>query len=755
MTGDLTSSADLRPQETSPLDQWEQPSEEPEAAGPYVILRRAGVMVVVETAGPHLPRVVYWGADLGELDNEDLAALPLSWSSVPTPGRHLSPATVSPSRAQGWPGWPGLSGHRNGSFTQALFVLERAQHGASAGVGGDGSGAPGGADQGWGAPELLAYVGVDQQAQLRLEGELELSPEGVLRHRQTLTSTGSLDDDPYTENDLICLLPVPARVCEVADYAGRWGDEVQPQRTRLGQGTWLREQRRGRTGPDTPLLLTVGTEGFGFRQGELWGVHLGWSGDQRYLAQRLNAGTVLLGAGEILASGEVVLGPGQSISTPWSYAVYSNRGLDGASARLHSMIRHRPGHPRRDRPVTLNTWEAVYFQHSYPRLAELADIAAEIGVERFVIDDGWFGSRRDDTSGLGDWYVSEAAWPNGLEPISADVRALGMVFGLWVEPEMVNLDSDLARAHPDWVMGSAGRMPPEQRHQQVLDLANPGAFSYLLDRMSTLVGELRLTYLKWDHNRDLADPVHRGVPRAGQPAVRDQTLATYQLMDELRRRHPGLEIESCSSGGSRVDLGVLAHTDRIWASDSIDPVERVRIVPGWATLVPLELIGAHVASERSHTTGRRHDLSLRLAVALFGHTGFEWDLAGTSAQERAQLAAWVKLAKSLRGLLHSGQLVRLERPADPGTTCFGVVAADRSQALFLLVRTQTSPQYGTQPLRPDGLDPEVHYRVRHLALAGEESAPVTTLAGSVLMTVGVAVPDLRPDQAHLYHLSRS
>ncbi len=442
------------------------------------------------------------------------------------------------------------------------------------------------------------------------------------------------------------------------------------------------------------------------------------------------------------------------MTTPWSYAVYSDQGLDGASARLHAMIRGRPGHPRRARPLTLNTWEAVYFQHSYPRLIELADTAAEIGVERFVVDDGWFGSRRDDKSGLGDWYVSPAVWPDGLEPIAAHVRARGMELGLWVEPEMVNLDSELARAHPDWVMGSAGRIPPEQRHQQVLDLANPGAFAYLLDRMSSLVDQLQLAYLKWDHNRDLADPVHRSGPRAGRPAVRDQTLATYRLMDELRQRYPGLEIESCSSGGSRVDLGVLAHTDRVWASDSIDPAERLRIVPGWATLLPLELIGAHVASERSHTTGRRHDLSLRLAVALFGHAGFEWDLVATSAQERAQLAAWVRLAKSLRGLLHSGELVRLERPADPGTACFGVVAADRSQAIFLLARTQTSPQYGTDALRPEGLDPGVRYVVRRLALAGDEGGPATTLAGSVLMSAGVAVPDLRPDQAHLYHFSR-
>jgi len=720
----------------------------------FLVLRQAGVMVVVQCDGPHLPRLVYWAADLGPLGDEDLATLPLAGPPSTPAGFYPAPVTMSPSRAQGWPGWPGLAGHRHGRFTQPLFLLDSATTSCSASARtGSGVTSPAGEAQADGY-QVLTYSGTDQQAQLRLEGELRLSPEGVLQHRQVLTSTASSADEPYTVDDLICLFPVPGQVSEVADHAGRWANEAQRQRTKLGQGTWLREQRRGRTGPDTPLLLAVGTEGFSFRSGRLWGVHLGWSGDQRYLAQRLNTGTVMLGAGEILSPGEVVLGPGESLATPWCYAVYSDRGLDGASARLHTMVRRRPSHPRRPRPVTLNTWEAVYFDHSYKRLAQLADIAAEIGVERFVIDDGWFGSRRDDTSGLGDWYASEEVWPNGLGPISDYVRARGMELGLWVEPEMVSLDSELARAHPDWVMGSPGRMPPEQRHQQVLDLANPEAFEYILSRTDSLVSEYRLSYLKWDHNRDLADPVHRAGPKAGRPAVRDQTLAAYRLMDELRRRHPGLEIESCSSGGSRVDLGVLQRTDRIWASDCIDPIERVRIISGWSALVPLEMIGAHVASERSHVTGRRHDLSLRLAVALFGHVGLEWDLASTTALERAHLAAWVKLAKSLRSLLSSGELVHLGRPADPGTTSFGVVANDHSEALFLLVRTATSPQYGTAPLCPDGLDPCARYLVERLALAGDETLPAAVVAGSVLMSAGVAVPDLQPEQAHVYHFTR-
>jgi alpha-galactosidase len=702
----------------------------------WIVLRRAGVAVVLDCAGPGLPRIVHWGADLGELTGADCSALP---------ARYDVPPTVLPTRAQGWAGRPGLTGHRGGHASQPLFELAEAtvRHEA------DG--------------DHVRYRGVDAAAQLRLDGELELGAEGVLRHRLTLTSTASDAESPYAVEELLSLLPVPEHAEIVIDHAGRWGDEAQEQRLPLPQGGWLREQRRGRTGPDSPLLLTLGTGTFGTRGGEGWGVHLGWSGDQRYLAQRLNTGPVLLGAGEILGAGEVLLGAGESVTTPWLYGVYSDAGSDGMAQRLHTMLRRRPGHPATPRPVVLNTWEAVYFEHSYERLAALADVAAEIGVERFVVDDGWFGSRRDATSGLGDWYVSPDAWPDGLGPLAEHVRTLGMDFGLWFEPEMVNLDSELARAHPDWVLGTPGRMPPPSRNQQVLDIGRPEVFAYLLERISALVTELGIAYLKWDHNRDVADPVHRGGERAGRPALREQTLAAYRLMAELRTRHPGLEIESCSSGGGRVDLGVLEHTDRVWASDCSDPIERLAIAAGVSKLLPLELIGAHVASGRSHTTGRQHDLALRLAVATFGHSGIEWDITRCDADERRLLAEWIAFVKAYRGLLHTGELVHTERPAGDGTVLQGVVAPDRGSALFLFARLATSARYGAAPLRLSGLDPARRYRVEPVALGGPTPSwtgpggsgglDAVTASGTQLMAAGLAAPALLPEQAVLFTLT--
>jgi alpha-galactosidase len=372
----------------------------------------------------------------------------------------------------------------------------------------------------------------------------------------------------------------------------------------------------------------------------------------------------------------------------------------------------------------LNTWEAVYFDHRLDRLTELADTAAELGVERFVLDDGWFRHRRDDTAGLGDWYVDEDVWPQGLHPLVDHVRGLGMEFGLWVEPEMVNPDSDLARAEPGWVLPG-----PPFRNQQGVDLTIPEAFAYVLARLDALLTEYDIAFLKWDHNRDLVGPVHA------------QTLAAYRLLDELRGRHPEVEVESCSSGGARVDLGILARTDRVWASDTNDALERQSIQRWTQLLLPPELVGSHVGPPRAHTTGRSHDLSFRAATALFGHFGIEWDIAAASPEERAELGAWIERYKHFRALLHSGDVVRADLP-DPTYALHGVVAADRSEALFCFVALATSAYERPGAVRLPGLDPDRTYRVME-----------ATLTGRALATVGLQMPLVAPEQAVLIEVS--
>ncbi|MFI6781141.1 alpha-galactosidase [Micromonospora sp. NPDC050276] len=697
-------------------------------------LRRARTSLVLDARGPGLPRVVHWGGDVGDLDDNGLRQLTDATVPPVVPSSFDEPTVLSllPEASAGWSGRPGLAGHRDGADWSTAFRLD----GLDVDQPGDGS-------------DRVTVRAADPAAGLTLTIEVTLDPYGLLTVRHRLRNDG---DSAYELRELTPVLPVPAVATELLDLTGRWCRERSPQRHPWQHGAWVREGRHGRTGHDATLLLVAGTAGFGFGHGEVWAVHTAWSGDHVTFAERRPTGESTLGGGELLAPGEVRLGPGESYETPLLYAVWSDAGLDGLSDVLHPHLRARPGHPRSPRPVTLNVWEAVYFDHDLDRLRALADRAAQIGVERFVLDDGWFRGRRDDTAGLGDWYVDEDVWPDGLQPLIDHVTSQGLQFGLWVEPEMVNPDSDLFRAHPDWLLAVPGRLPPSWRNQQVLDLGRPEAYDHVLERLDTLLTDHPgIRYLKWDQNRDLTE-----AGQHGRPGVHRQTLAVYRLLDELRGRHPGVEIESCSSGGARVDLAILARTDRVWASDCNDALERLSIQRWTGLLLPPELIGTHIGPERSHTTHRVHDLGFRAATALFGHHGIEWDIASISAAEQTELTAWVALHKRLRPLLHAGRVVRVDHP-DPAVWAHGVVAGDNTRGVYAVARLTTSVAQVPGAVRLPGLDTGRRYRVRPVSgvpapATIDRSAPIwladgVTLSGAALARVGVQLPALHPEQS--------
>jgi alpha-galactosidase len=710
-----------------PLDAEDQPAAAP---SDVLHLRAAGVSLVLDARAGVLPAVLHWGHDLGDLTADELVALAVAGVPTTVPNdldAAVAFAALLPEHSAGWNGRPGLAGSRTGRDWSPRFSLTRWEV--------DGN--------------RVVATGADEAAGLAVRIEVELLPSGLVRQRGTVTSTA---EGTYDVGGLVLTLPVPPVATELFDLAGRWGRERSPQRLPFVVGVHSRENRRGRTGPDAPLILAAGTAGFDTRQGEIWGVHVAWSGNHVTHAERLSNGSAVLGGGELLLPGEIVLAAGESYTGPWVYGVHGV-GLDGLAARVHTYLRARPHHPRHPRPVVMNTWEAVYFDHDLGKLVELARLGAEAGVERYVLDDGWFRHRRSDDAGLGDWYVDEGVWPDGLHPLVDAVRGLGMEFGLWVEPEMVNLDSDLARAHPDWVLSAGGRTPLPSRRQQVLDLGNPAAYAYILERLDALLTEYPIAYLKWDHNRDLLEA---GRGPAGTPGVHAQTVAVYRLFDELRSRHPGVEIESCSSGGLRVDLEVVEHTDRVWGSDVIDPLERQQIQRWTAQLLPPELVGSHVGTPRSHTTGRTHDVAFRAGTALFGSFGIEWDLTAASDTERTELAAWVALYKEMRELIHTGELIRA-RQHDPSFAVHGVVAHDRTEALFALVQLTTPETSVPGAVRLPGLDPARRYRVRpqppgdlpaHLRgiLPPPWLAEGVTLPGSVLAHTGLRAPALYPEQ---------
>ena len=727
-------------------------SAEPESDTYYYRRAAGSSLLLVMCEG--IPVLLHWGNDLGRLTEDDIAAFlrartpPVPPSALDAP-RHLG---VLPESVSGFTGTPAVEGFRiltadDGPapawaprFRDWLVEM-----------------GPAPVEIGPGPVALLTLRSVDPEAGLDVTVAIALSEEGLVSSQTTLRNIGEGD---FVVGAVRSVLPVPPQATELLDLTGRWGRERSPQRRTFDQGTWLRAGRHGRTGHDATLMLVAGTARFGFRSGQVWGVHTAWSGDHEHYAERTPEGESLLGAGELLGPGEVVLGGGETYRSPLLLAGWSDRGLDGLSERFHHWTRrHRPhADQSRPRPVIVNTWEAAYFDHDLDRLAALADAAAEVGAERFVLDDGWFRGRRDDTAGLGDWIVDEKVWPDGLHPLVEHVRALGMDFGLWVEPEMVSADSDLARAHPEWLLRCRSTLPDEWRHQQVLDLQEDSCFEHVRGQLLALLEEYDITFLKWDHNRDLIDAGH-----AGRPAVHGQTLAFYRMLDQLRAAHPGLEVESCASGGGRVDLGVLARTDRIWPSDTVDALERQQIQRWTTLLVPPEMVGTHVGAPVAHTTGRRHRLGFRAATALIGHFGIEWDLGRASPPERAELAAWVAAYKQVRTLVAEGVLVRGDHP-DPGLLVSGVVAQDRSEAVYVLAAVASMPTTTPLLVLLPGLDAGTRYAIHRLGPSLVDASPAAntswlgaslSLPGSVLSGAGIRVPVMAPESAIALHLRAS
>jgi alpha-galactosidase len=739
-----------------------------------IALQSEGVSLVLDISKGQLPAIVHWGADLGTLELADVETLILANIDPNGPNVVDEPVRVAllPEHWTGWVGRPGLSGSRAGRAWSPKFTTTEVRiDGKRMIMSGD---EPTMINLG---PASVEVDAIDEVAELQLQITIELTAGGLIRVRANVINIGQ---DPYTLNDCVIALPIPQNACQILDFAGHWGKERVPQRRPLTVGVHLREGRKGRTGADAATLLHVGVPGFSFSEGEIWAVHTAWSGNHTHYAERLFTGTQVIGGGELLLPGEVILQHDQGYTTPWIYGSYGH-GLDAVAGRFHRFLRARESHPSTTRPVTLNVWEAVYFDHDLNHLAELAECAATIGVERYVLDDGWFGARRNDRAGLGDWTVSTEVWPHGLHPLVDKVTDLGMEFGLWFEPEMINLDSATAREHPEWIMATGDRLPVESRHQQVINLGIPECYAYVRDAIFDILTEYKISYIKWDHNRDLIDA---GTAPEGRPGVHEQTLAFYRLVDEIKAAHPALEIETCSSGGARVDLGVLERTDRIWVSDCIDPLERQHMNRWTSQLVPPELLGSHIASTRSHTTGRIHDLSFHAATAVFGHLGIEWDLSAATAQELADLREWISFYKANRRLLMGGDLVRVDFP-DPTVLAYGIVATDRSEAIYTIASVGISEVMLPGRLRFPGLDPDRRYRIRPILVgrppsgldppawwgatttefepSGERRAlgwglPAdggdgVVLSGAVLASAGVMAANMHPDHAVLYRVA--
>ena len=739
----------------------------------------ADVSFALIFAGDDLPRFVHWGrpiADPATIVSQYDALRPQRVSGALDDTAWPS---ILPTQSESWIGAPRCEIRRDGIELHCRFQVEAvtvtaieydagtaAQPARPATVGEQLFAERSSSENPSQTPTIAVEASDDEQG-VGIIWTAELDESGLIRQRLEITNLGG----GTLEIGRIELgFPLPADASEILTTTGHHLRERHPQRQPLTVGRFEKLAMAGRPDFDASLLLSAGEPGFGFTRGDVYSVHVGWSGNSVLSAERLPYTTGLIGGGEILLGGEIALANGESYATPWVVGSYGH-GLNEVAARFHEYLRrvHRDerralGIADKPRPVILNTWEAVYFNHNYDTLAALADKAAAIGVERFVVDDGWFGSRRNDTSGLGDWQIAQSVWPDGpksLRALADYVHGLGMEFGLWFEPEMANPDSDLYRAHPDWILRpTASRLPMQGRSQQVVDLTNPEAYAYVYGCMDRLIGELGIDYIKWDHNKLVTEAVS---PRTGRPAVHAQTLAVYRIFRDLKAVHPGLEIESCSSGGGRVDLGILEVADRIWVSDCVDPVERADIQRYTSLLVPPFMMGEHVGASPAHSTHRATSQELRMAMAFFGHMGVEWNLLKESDADVAKLGEWIAEFKKHREWFAVDTCVHSDC-SDPAVRVDGMVKPDRSAAFYRFTQLITSDTYPSAPVRLPGLDPDGTYRIQPLWLdldldglgIGNGQSPLgwwtpngVLMTGRALATYGLRPPSLHPAQSVL------
>ena len=531
--------------------------------------------------------------------------------------------------------------------------------------------------------------------------------------------------------------------------AGRWAGEWQLREQKIQPGKTVLESRRGSTGAQNSPWFAVDRNGSDDQDsGDVWFGALGWSGSWQISVEQDQVQQVRLTGGPNSFDFGYRLAAGEHYQTPYFYAGYSHDGIGGASRLLHrfelaSILPHAPG-PKL-RPVLYNSWEATEFNVDEAGQEDLAEKAASIGVERFVVDDGWFGQRADDRAGLGDWYVNPRKFPHGLKPLIDKVHSLGMDFGLWVEPEMVNPNSDLYRKHPDWVLYFPTRPHTEGRNQLVLNLARPDVRDYVFQFLDKLLEENDIAFLKWDYNRNWSEP---GWP-AVAPEDQKQVYITYvqnlySILDRLRAKHPQVEIESCSGGGSRVDLGIMRYTDEVWPSDNTDAFDRLLIQDGFSYAYTPGVMMAWVTDSPSMVNQRTLSLEYRFLSSMQGALGVGANLNHWKPEDFATAKRMVARYKQVRETVQRGSLYRLISPQNGSQqSVTETVSEDQRHAVTFAFLHSSRMLYPFPRIYLRGLKPEAMYRIA--ALAGQAPAVSAGVeSGAFWMQQGVDV-DLRGD----------
>lgn len=530
---------------------------------------------------------------------------------------------------------------------------------------------------------------------------------------------------------------------------GRWAGEWNLQQQAIRPGETVLESKRGSTGhQNNPWFAIERGMQTDEDTGDVWFGALAWSGSWRMTVEQDQLQQVRVTGGFNPFDFGYKLMPGEKLATPMFYGGYSHEGIGGASRLLHrfELAKIVPTAPNpKPRPVIYNSWEATGFKVDEVGQEALAEKAASIGVERFIMDDGWFGQRKDDHAGLGDWYVNQEKFPQGLKPLIDKVHSLGMDFGLWVEPEMVNPDSDLYRKHPEWVLNFTGRPRSEARNQLVLNLARKDVRDYVFGFLDDLLRHNEIAFLKWDYNRNWAEPGWPAVAPDEQKEVYVEYVRNlYGILRELRAKYPKVEIESCSGGGGRVDLGILGLTDEVWPSDNTDPFDRLRIQDGFTYAYTPGVMMAWVTDSPNWVNNRTTPLAYRFLSSMQGSLGVGANLNHWSAEDFATAKELVAAYKGVRETVQHGSLYRLSSPRDGSEqSVTESVSVDKKQGVLFTLLHSSTMGYPFPRVFLRGLDPKRTYRVRSISGVLAKDTPAAA-SGSYWMSHGLDV-ELRGD----------
>jgi len=589
---------------------------------------------------------------------------------------------------------------------------------------------------------------------------------GILARSATVENRGA--DAVTIEQAAAAAWALPAGHYTLNYLTGRWAGEWTLNQETVHPGVRVLESRRGSTSHQANPWFAIQSGDADEDHGEVWFGALGWSGSWRITVEQDQLDGVRVTGGFNPFDFGYVLAPGAKLETPVFYGGYSAHGLGGASRLLHHFeLKHilprtqaTAGQPLpKVRPVIYNSWEATEFAVTEAGQIALAEKAAALGIDRFVMDDGWFGQRKDDHAGLGDWYVNQEKFPHGLKPLIDKVHSLGMDFGLWVEPEMVNPNSDLYRAHPDWVLHFPGRPESEERNQLVLNLARPDVRDYVLGFLDKILTENDIAFLKWDYNRNWSEPGWDQLPAAEQKRVYvDFTQNLYGILADLRKKHPNVEIEDCSGGGGRVDLGILRYTDEVWPSDNTDPFDRLSQQDGFTYAYTPQVMMAWV-------TDSPHDLEHQIRVtsipyrmlsSMQGSLGIGADIANWTPDEAATAKRLIAAYHQVQPTIVQGDLYRLISPRNGSEfSATQTVKPDKTQSVVFAFIHSTQMGRAFPTLKLKGLDPAAQYALT--PIEGKAAAATPTIAsGAWWMNHGLDFSDdFRGDfQAAAFRLDR-